>query len=61
MMKEMYIAPIAELICLRADAQLASGELDFDDFFTKPGDDPIIDGGDKPIESNPDTDIDLPL
>ena len=61
MLKEAYKSPIVELVLLRADTQLASGELDFDDFFTQPGDDPIIDGGDKPIKSDPDVDIDLPL
>lgn len=60
-MKEVYIAPSAELVLLRADSSLASNnELDFDDFFTTPGS-PSIDGGDKPINSNPDIDIDLPL
>ena len=61
MLKEAYKSPIVELVLLRADTQLASGELDFDDFFTKPGDDPIIGDGNKPIKSNPDIDIDLPL
>ena len=60
MLKEVYVSPSVELVLLRADTQLASNdELDFDDFFTKPGDDPPIIG--EPIESNPDIDIDLPL
>lgn len=63
-MKEAYISPSVELVLLRADSQLASNngfELDFDDFFTTPGGDTIIDDGKKPVESNPDIDIDIPL
>ena len=62
MLKEVYVSPSVELVLLRADSSLASNnELEFDDFFTKPGDDIVIDGGDQPIKSNPDVDIDLPL
>ena len=61
-MKEAYISPSAELVLLRADSQLASNnELDFDNFFTQPGDDVIIDDGRTPVKSNPDIDIEIPL
>lgn len=61
-MKEAYTSPVVELVLLRADSQLASdNELNFNDFFTKPGDNPIIDDGNSPVTSDPDTDIDLPL
>lgn len=60
-MKELYIAPEVELVCLRADAQLANnGEVSFDHFFNNTGDDSALDGKD-PVASNVDTDIDLPL
>ena len=61
-MKEVYIAPTAELVLLRADSQLASNNtLEFDDFFTKPGDDLVIDDGKTPVKSDPDIDVDIPL
>lgn len=61
-MKEAYISPSVELVLLRADSQLTSNnELDFDNFFTQPGDDVIIDDGKTPVKSNPDIDIDIPL
>lgn len=61
MLKEAYISPSVELVLLRADSQLASNnELDFDNFFTQPGD-TVVNGGKTPVVSNPDTDIDIPL
>lgn len=62
MLKEAYVSPLVELVLLRADSQLASNnELDFDNFFTTPGDDVIIDDGKTPVKSNPDIDIEIPL
>ena len=60
-MKELYIAPEVELVCLRADAQLASNsEVNFDHFFNNTGDDSAA-AGEGPVKSDINTDIDLPL
>jgi len=51
-MKETYISPWAQLLCLSADSYLANDEVEFDDMLSGSG------GG---VSANPDLDIDIPL
>lgn len=59
-MKEKYVSPEVELVLLRADARLANGGLDFDDFTeeTNPAL-PGVSGGDEGDFTVPGGDFDF--
>lgn len=51
-MKETYISPWLQLLCLTADAYVANNEVEFDD---------MLSGGGGGVSADPNVDIDIPL
>lgn len=51
-MKELYISPELNLLCLAPEEKLMSNEVEFDD---------MLQGGGGGVSANPEIDIDIPL